>query len=201
MARTRFTLACVSTLVVGLGGCYQPDAEVQQLRQDRLQLTEQVASLSADLDAARARNQALAEQLARSAGVDPDDFSRLFVVDRIRIASLSGPADLDGRPGHDGVRVHVQPLDRDGDVLKAAGEVTIEIFDLTASEGPRSIGRRVFPAEEVGRHWLGRMMTNHFSFEVPWSAPLTGEGTIRVEFVDQLTRRVHSAQQPITAAR
>jgi hypothetical protein len=123
------------------------------------------------------------------AGVELSD---LFVVDRIVLVSRTGGTDFDGQPGDDGVTVYVQPVDAVGDVIKAAGQFTIQLADLTTPGQPRELGTYIFDKRDVlETAWYGGMLTNHYTFKCEFPPQVarspSREVYVRVTFLDWLT--------------
>jgi hypothetical protein len=184
-----------------LGGCVDPTVKDCQIKVD--QLTRELRTVND----ARAQDQAEIAALKRRvendprlAGVRVDD---LFTADRIELATRSGGLDVDGKPGDDGVVLYVQPRDSDGDVIKAAGEFTIQLTDLTVPDKPRSLG--VFhykDRDELRKCWYGGLMTNHYTFKCPFAAEFSGniprEVHARVVFLDWLTGKELTADRTLT---
>ena len=142
----------------------------------------------------------LHKQLDAARDVDPDGVKHLVYPEKLVIASLSGGSDYDGQPGDDGVTVYLQPVDRDGDVLKVAGEIRIKLFDLAAPERENLIGEYFVPPDEARKLWYGALMTSHFTVKCPWQhgPPSHPEITIRATFIDYLMKRVMTAQTTCT---
>ncbi|MGE3181537.1 MAG: hypothetical protein AB7N71_07900, partial [Phycisphaerae bacterium] len=124
----------------------------------------------------------------------PDKF---FAPVDLVIDSLTGGTDFDNQPGDDGVSVYLRPVDRDGDALKVAGDVRIELLDLANSPGGRIVGRYEISAEELSGMWVGKLLTNQFIIKCKWQGapPQHSELTVRVSFYDYLSRQVFSAQR------
>ena len=124
----------------------------------------------------------------------------LFHVVKIDIDRHSGGVDVDGKPGHDVVRVFLSPRDQDGSAIKAAGDVKIALHDLAAPEGKTLIAEYEFPVDEISKHWASGFMTYHYSFDCKLPAPPpTGDKiTIHVTFIDYLTGKTFTAQKPVT---
>jgi hypothetical protein len=137
---------------------------------------------------------ALSRRIENQKHLEGVEISDLFVVDRIEIVSRTGGRDFDGQPGDDGVTVYVRPLDAAGDVLKAAGQFTIQLADMTTPGQPRELGVYIFDKLPVlEQAWYGGFLTDHFTFECrfpPAAARLPSrEVFIRVTFLDWLTGR------------
>ncbi len=125
-----------------------------------------------------------------------DRLDKIFHVRRIELGRYTGGVDLDSKPGHEGIKVYLKPIDQDGSVIKAAGKVSIRLFDLAAEAEENMIGKYQWSVEEVGRQWSSGFATYHFSFVCPWKkVPAHDEITVRVEFMDYLTGRSFTAQK------
>jgi len=125
----------------------------------------------------------------------------LFTVYDLKFGRLTGVADFDSaKPGDDGIKVYVTPIDRVGDPLKAAGAMTVELFDLAAADQLR-LGHWEFPVSDAAKLWYGQALLGCYVLACPWeNAPAGSAFTVRVTFVDSLTRRTFVKQKEIGAA-
>ncbi len=171
------------------------ERRISTLQQQIDRQKEQIAAQQATIDE-------LQRQLQVARGLSDKDLQNIYYPERIEILGLSGGENLDGQPGDDGVVVYLRPVDRDGDAIKAAGEVRIRLFDLQAPEGHTLVGEYVFPVEKLRSCWFGKFMTYHYALHCPWQhgPPAHREITIRATFIDYLTRRAMSAQATCTVA-
>lgn len=189
----------IATPLAGLGllcglGC-QSTTQTELRRQiDRQQDT--LRDQENQLVAQRVTIEQLYKQLQDCRAISPDDLKKIFYPDKLEIMPLSGGEDYDGKPGDDGITVYLRPLDRDGDALKVAGNVRIELYDLQNPSGEKLIGEYVFPVDQIAQYWYGKLWTYHYSLRCPWQHgfPRHNEITIRATFEDFLTQRVITAQ-------
>lgn len=132
--------------------------------------------------------------------ISDEDLAKIFYPETLLIEALSGGYDDDGRPGDDGVVVYLRPLDRDGDAIKAAGDIRIELFDLGMPAGRNLLATHYYPVEKARGLWYGKLMTYHYTLRCPWQhgPPQNPEVTVRATFVDYLTQRVMTAQKVVT---
>ena len=65
----------------------------------------------------------------------PKRLEKLFHVKSINLGRHTGGTDMDGKPGDDGIKVFLLPTDAEGSVIKVAGSVTIQLFDLATDPG------------------------------------------------------------------
>ncbi len=185
----------LASLVVG-GGCDQ--ATQNQARME-------LAAVSDQADRLQQENLLLSEQVAsqkqqiatlQSIGV-PDRLYKLFRVQRIKIGSQSGGVDLDGMEGDDGIRVYLKPIDQAGSIIKAAGTVKVQLFDLTSESGETLIAQKTWTVQQLSDQWASGFVSYHFTLTCPWTSapPANNQITVRVEFVDLLTGKTFSAQK------
>ena len=197
-------LATAVALTTGVAGCDTATADRLRTCQQQVDaLGQENLQLERKLLAGDARISDLQEQVQTLQGLGPERLNALFVVDRLELGSLTGGADYDGVPGDDGVTVYLRPLDADGHVLKAAGEIIVELLDTGVPGSPRSLGQYVYnDPSELGKLWHGRFLTDHYTIRCPWD-PATGPPTrrevvINVTFYDFLTGKRLTATRAVT---
>jgi hypothetical protein len=125
----------------------------------------------------------------------------LFRVERIELGRYTGGYDSDGQPGHEGIRVYLQPIDQQGSVIKSAGDVDIKVFDLAEPEANNLILQYRYGVDTIAEHWASGFLTYHYSFDCPWPAgqpPRHQELVLRVEFTDYLTGKTFVTEKPVT---
>lgn len=183
-------------IVLGAGFCGCAAPQKVDLRSENDRLRRDIANKDQQLVSQQSQIDELNRKLIDARAIRPDDLERIFYPQSIVIDSLSGGEDYDGNPGDDGVTIYLRPIDRDGDTIKVAGDVTIQLFDLAAPGGPAAVGSCSFTAGEIGKHWHGKFLTNHYTLKCPWAGPppANPELTLRVTFSDFLTQRVLTAQ-------
>lgn len=108
----------------------------------------------------------------------------------MEIVSMTGGDDYDGRPGDDGVTVHVRLRDADGSSVKSPGRFTVQLLDNSDPRSPVVLGVCQFEDEaELRKAWYGRFGTQHFTFKCPFRDESTPPRhvNVNVEFTDFLT--------------
>ncbi|MBN1555470.1 MAG: hypothetical protein JXA11_12050 [Phycisphaerae bacterium] len=192
---------CVFLVILGLAGCENHrggddlDAEKRHLAaRDRAEeLEKQVETLSAKVEDQK-------KQIETLQALGEKRVEYVFTVASVEIGRHSGGVNLDRRPGHDAVQVFLSPMDRDGHVLKAAGDVKIQLFDLAQPAERTLLAAYSFPVKDIAQHWAGGMLANQYSFEcrLPDNAnPAHRQITLHVTFVDYLTGKTFTAQKPL----
>ena len=189
-------------MLVGLataGGCNHSNQTLSLRRQlqdanDALRKAEQD---NLALDTRIAEQQ---EHIDRLQSLGAQRMKHIFRVERIRLGRYTGGVDLDGKPGDDGVKVYLQPIDQHGSIIKAAVTVKVQLFDL-ARTGENLIFEQTWPAETIHKNWSAGLLGDHFAFECRWKTrPAHDQITVRAEFVDYLTARRFTAQKACKVA-
>ncbi len=182
-------------------GCTSP-AEVQ-LRREVVSLRAELDKSNNSLEDKRLTITRLQQQLDQARGIAAGDLTKIFYPERLEIGNLTGGFNRDNQPGDDGVVVYLTPVDRFGDAIKVAGEVTIQLYDLNVEPGqPTLLGEYPIGVEQLGKLWHGKLMASHYTIRCPWlgAPPEHEEVTVRAIFVDYLTKRVVSAQDTCQVA-
>nr|MBC8373138.1 hypothetical protein [Planctomycetota bacterium] len=159
---SRGMLVLISAVVVSaaLPGCRGMDIFQQR---------EKIEQLTADLESARAETkvaqQAVSDarsELARKqkridtlVGLGPDRLKKLYYAKAIKLGQYTGGADLDAQGGDDGIKVFLRPIDANGDTIKAAGSVTVQLYDLGEPADKTLIGQYKWSVDEVAKAFSG----------------------------------------------
>lgn len=160
------------------------EAELRQ-QQDAVQLArKQTNNLQSELTRAREETELLRSQMASAGqGVPlPEQTGNLVRLSEVKINTLlSGGKDRDGLPGDDVLVALISPLDEQGDLVKIAGEVEIEAFDMTLPSDDKRVGQWTFDAEQAAKAWHSGFVGAGLQFELPWQdAPTSKELLVHV---------------------
>lgn len=172
-------------------GCGGPNKANVELRKKNQELQSRID----ELERRHQGDQATIAALQREKGVVVDQLpiqrmAELFTVTGIEIHKLTGFRN-------DGLKVYVVPTDAAGDVLKAAGDLVVEAYDLSRKEQPL-LGRWEFPLDQAAAHWYSSWVVAGYALTCPLSPPAqAAEITVRATFTDALTQRTFTAQRVI----
>lgn len=180
------------------GGCFGPSRANIQLRKDNDALRATVSQLQAQQKADRARIAGLEAQATTVPVLPQDRLDRLFTVHGLKFNRLTGGyASTPGLAWDDLVKVYVVPVDADGQVLKAAGEFKVEIFDLANAQAPLRTSRQ-FSLAESRAAWYGQAMLYDYVLSIPLpQGTQHPELTVVASFTDALSQRIVTAEQKI----
>src|SRR5207249_3095312 len=134
-------------------------------------LSEQVKKQGEQLTTAAATIERQTEQIQTlQAFGGPKRMPLMGVVTKVTLEDLSGGYDQDNKPGDDGIVAYLQPRDAEGDVVKAAGAIQLQIRDLANPPGAELIQECRWTPEEARKVWYGRFLTSHYTLRCPWGS-------------------------------
>ena len=182
-----FLLVCV--------GCEDPGG-IQAQGPERGVPQRRIGQLEREQITLREENKTLRNQIKQLQRLGAKRLELLNAPVKVQIERLSGGYNDDGVPGDDGVVVYIRPIDGEGDVIKATGDIQIQLWDLAGATDELLVGEYILDAEHALGRWYGKLMTHHYTVKCPWRSepPAHNEITIRVLFTDYLTGRVLSDQ-------
>jgi len=194
------TIILAGCLLAAAAGCGNAGSgasltkEINTLIQDKTQLTDQI-------EQSKFENEQLEKLLQFRSGLRPE--ARLEYIDRLQRIKIGGYTNLydkdkDGRK--EKLIVHIQPIDHDGNIIKAAGAVDVQLWDLNKDNGQALLGQWHFEPNELKKLWFAKFLTTSYrlTFDVAdkideYEEPLT----VKATFTDYLTGKVFKEQKAI----
>ena len=204
LTNLRLSLVAGAILTLSLTGC-GPNQQAIKTAGENEALRQQNAGLQRSVLERDASVAQLRKQVTDLQALGPDRPVAMFAPVKLEIASLSGGADDDGKPGDDGINVYLRPKDADGDVVKVPGRMKVQLIDNSNLAAPRLIGVYAFDnLDEVRRTWHGKFGTQHFTLKCPFpggvALPASRTLVVSAEFVDFLSGATLTASQEVKFA-
>jgi len=188
--------ALVAGVMPGCNGSKPPAKEtVIILEQQNARLQRQIIDQEKQIEQ-------LQVQIAGLRGLPVEEMTELIQVSRIEFGRFTRAFDRDEDGFDDGIVVYLHTLDREGDRIKSAGQVQLELWDLAEAEGNQNLGRWRFDMTELGDYWLSGLGTYHFKFEQDWPEPVRSGNknlTVKLTFSDALTGKIFEIQKLVKA--
>jgi hypothetical protein len=191
---------CASTLLLFLAGCgigserkNPAELKAEKLQQEKASLTGNVQQYQAEIEQLRAQIRALS-------ALPQDQKNNPYELTTLHIAKISNFFDKDNDGTQEKLVVYVQPLDTEGDVVKAAGTVSVQLWNLNNPNGEALLGQWKVEPAELRKLWFNSFTTGYrLTFDRPETLKVFSEPlTIKVTFTDYLTGESFRAQQVIT---
>ncbi|MHC4982314.1 MAG: hypothetical protein ACYTF6_03995 [Planctomycetota bacterium] len=190
--------ALITALATAGGACEVVErSRFEELLKEHEQAKLKIVGLEESLQKLQTTRAEQREQIRTLQGLGEKRLERLYHVTAIRLGRYTGGIDTDGKPGHEGIKVYLQPIDQHGSVIKAAGDVEIQLYDLAKPAEKNLIGKYTWPVDEAAKQWSSGFVTYHYGFVCPWKnePPKHEEITVRVQFTDYLTGKTFAAQK------
>ena len=145
-------------------------SSIKRLEQDKEQLEQQVNTLAG-----------LPETL---------NAAEFFKLRDVKLTKRTGLYDKDKDGRCEKLIVYIQPLDQDGDVIKAAAHVDVQLWDLNSKGAEALLGTWAVEPEKLRKLWFSTMLCVNYRlmFDLPEKAvSLQGPLTVKVVFTDLLS--------------
>jgi outer membrane murein-binding lipoprotein Lpp len=196
-SRALGTLAILAGLT--LAGCISntPNQANIELRKQNQQLRDQIEQLNRRHDADRATIRGL--QAGATVAVLPQSrLDQLFTTAGLKFGILTGGYHPNpDRPGDTMLKIYVDPIDQQGDCLKAAGSFHVELFDLALRSGNR-IGTWDFDLPTAKSDWYDGGLLEEYVLDCPWqTVPTHAKLLAHVTFTDALTHRIFTVDKEV----
>ena len=192
--------ACLLCLALAQCACTNGDAKFERLNDELVKCridNDRLTQENSDLQQAK---NALDKQVSTLCSLGQEKrLEWLFYPKTVDVGRESAGIDYDGKGSDGGIRVYLNPIDKDGSIIKAAGSAKIEFFDLSLP-GDNRIAAYDFPVASIGKQWESGFITYHYRFDCKWQhgRPEHPDITVVATFVDYLTGKTFTSQKVIT---
>ena len=147
--------------------------------------------LASSIKALERERKRLQQQIDTLAGLpETVDAAQFYKVGDVKLTKYTGLYDKDKDGTCEKLIVYINPVDQDGDIIKAAGRVSVQLWDLDANGAEARLGTWTVEPEELRKQWFATMLTINYRlvFDLPRKAiSLQGPLTVKVAFTDLLS--------------
>ena len=162
-------------------------------------LEQEKAGLTGDVQQYRAEIEQLQSQVRALSALPKDQPNNPYEVMTIRIGKISNFFDKDSDGVQEKLVVYLQPIDAEGDVIKAAGSTMVQLWNLNNPNGEALLGEWKVEPAELRKLWFNSITTGYrLTFDRPEALKALSEPlTVRITFTDYLTGEIFRVQQVI----
>ena len=184
-----FCSVLVGVALVGLG-CHQgkPKSTKPEKGVDSELEKRRLESSIKQLEQAR---DSLQQQVNTLAGLpEAVNKAQYYQVKEAKLSKYTGLYDKDRDGACEKLIVYIKPIDQDGDIIKAAGRVTVQLWDLNSESAEALLGSWTVEPEQLRTLWFAAMMNINYRlvFDLPaGAASRPGPLTVKVAFTDLLS--------------
>jgi len=182
-----------------VAGCQRANERALLLEQIE-QLTQEKTELQKQVEQSKSENEQLQEQVEVLSGLpDPVKLENLYQLQTIKIGRYTNLFDKDKDGKYEELIVYIQPIDEEGDKVKATGAVDVQLWDLNQTDGEALIGEWRVEPSDLKKLWFAFLSINYrLTFDVADKIDAFDEPlTVKVTFTDYLTGRVFKEQKVI----
>ncbi|MHC4186983.1 MAG: hypothetical protein ACYSRQ_02215, partial [Planctomycetota bacterium] len=182
-------------------GCaYDQQAYKDQLKKDFDSLRLENTELTRQLEDSQQQNEELTQQNKTLTGLDPHfRFEYFYSLQDVKIHKYTNLYDKDKNGNFEKLIVYIQPMDSRGDIVKAAGSVDVQLWDLKNEETDAKIGQWQIQPDQLQQFWFAAIVTNYkltLNLDKPiekYDQPLV----VKITFTDHLTGKTFQEQKII----
>jgi cell division protein FtsB len=195
-------LALSFSLLFLAAGCQNARPGAPGLVGQVQQLSREKAQLQSQLQQSQTENERLKKQIETLSAIPKDQFE-LWFLQRIEIGRFTALYDEDKDGKKEKLIVYVQPIDQDGDTVKSAGQIDVQLWDLNKADSNALLGEWHVGPDQLRKLWLTTLLASNYrlTFDVADKAELfksASDGlTVKVAFTDYLTGKTFQEQKVI----
>lgn len=198
----RAAVCCIlaGSVLLAAAGCQSTRAQKPEPISKILELEQEKSQLQSELGQLTLENKQLREQVEVLRGLPEDKIQDLCHLESIKITRYTNFYDKNDDGKKDKLIVYIQPIDEDGDIIKAPGEVDVQLWDLNEENGKALLGEWHVEQSELRKLWFKTIVTVNYRlmFDVADKVEsLKDPMTVYVTFTDYLTGKVFKEQKAI----
>ncbi|MHC4192593.1 MAG: hypothetical protein ACYS8I_00960 [Planctomycetota bacterium] len=199
----RFYLVLTGCLLGLVGACDNGGREDIELSLNNQieNLQQQKTELLTQIEQARIENQQLRNQMQVLSKLRAEaKLEELYTLQRIKIHKYTGFYDKDDDGKTEKLIVYVQPIDKQGDIIKVPGSADVELWDLNKEQNEARLGQWHMERDQLKDEWFTTLIKGNYRlvFDITdkvhdFTQPLT----VKVTFTDYITGKEFQEQRVI----
>ncbi len=183
-----------------LPGCGAGSERMHPLEMKARDLEREKTELVEQLEECRIRTEQLKAQVRALSALPEEKHENFYALRSLKITGLTNFYDKDDDGVREALVVYIKPIDQIGDIIKAAGAVHVQLWDLDKPSDQALLGEWQVQPAELQKLWFDTLVSA--SYRLVFDAALTAEVraqplTVKVTFTDYLTGEIFTAQQVI----
>ena len=170
-----------------------PAEQIQTLKQEKKQLTRQIKQ-------SKTENKQLKKQIQVLSGLPEDKLENFYRLKKIKVHRYTNLYDKDNDGRYEKLIVYIQPIDEEGDIVKATGSVDVQLWNLNNNDTGALLAEWHVKPDELKKMWFATLITINYRlpFDITdkigeFEEPLTA----KVTFTDYLSGKVFNEQKVI----
>lgn len=199
--RSQGTHSLLVLTAVLLAGCGVGSERTSPLEMKVRDLEREKAQLAGQLEQGQIEAEQLKSQVKTLAVLPQDKRDSLFYsLSAVTIGRFTDFYDKNEDGKRDKLIVYLRPIDRAGDVIKTAGVVGVQLWNLSDPNGHALLGQWQVQSAELHKCWFNTLASTAYrlTFDVSVTPEILAQPlTVRITFTDYLTGQVFTDQYVI----
>jgi hypothetical protein len=183
-----------------LSGCDIGSARKDPLELKVEQLQQEKADLAGELEQSQVEITRLTDQVKALTALPKGERENPYRIAGIKVTAFTNFYDKNKDGRIEKFIVYLQPIDPEGDVVKAAGTVHVQLWNLNNPSDQALLGQWEVSPAELRKLWVASLVTTNYrlTFDAPGGPELLAKPlTAKVTFTDYITGEVFRAQRVI----
>ena len=193
---------CILIFLILITGCANPN-EKESLALQIEQLTQEKTQLQKQIEQSKIENKQFKQQVQVLSGLPKEvKLENLNRLENVKIGRYTGIFDKDKDGKKEKLIVYIQPIDEQGDTIKAVGAVDVQLWDLNKAGSEALLDEWRVESNELKELWFATLITINYrlTFDVADIIESLEEPlTVKVTFTDYMTGKVFKEQKVIKA--
>jgi len=193
---------CISIFLILVAGCATPD-DKESLAVQIEQLTKEKTQQQKQIEQSEIENKQLKQQVQVLSGLPEEvKLESLNRIESVKIGKYTGFFDKDDDGRKEKLIVYIQPIDEQGDTIKATGTVDVQLWNLNKTDSQALLGRWKVEPGELKKLWFATLVTINYRLTFDVTDIVEGleePSTVKVTFTDYMTGKVFNEQKVIKA--
>lgn len=189
----KIIFGCLLVIAAGCQGS-NPAKEVKTLQLEK-------ADLKSQIEQSKSENEQLKNQVKTLSELPADvRLEDLYNIQKIKITRYTNLYDKDKDGKKEKLLVYIQPIDEQGDIVKATGAVDVELWYLDKAEGEAKLGAWHVTPADLKKLWCATLITINYRLLFDVAGIITGdeeELVVKVTFTDYISGKVLKEQKII----
>lgn len=159
------------------------------------------AKLKSQIEQSKSENEQLEKQVKTLSELPADvRLEDLYNLKKIKITRYTNLYDKDKDGKKEKLIIYIQPIDEQGDIVKATGAADVELWYLNKEEGQAKLGTWHVTPEELKSLWYATFITINYRLPFDVTGIISGdekELVVKVTFTDYISGKVFQEQKII----
>jgi outer membrane murein-binding lipoprotein Lpp len=194
-------LLCSCALAALVAGCESSAIQKNPLAEKVDKLSQEKRELMRHIEHIESTNKDLQKQINTLHGLEEDvKLKDLCDLQSVRITKHTNLFDKDKNGTKETLIVYIQPIDQDGDIIKAPGDVHVQLLDLDKDKDPALLGKWHITPSKLRKLWFNTLLKTHYRLTFDVSDKVENPDktlTVMLTFTDYLTGKVFEEQKLI----